>query len=95
MRDYLGNDVEVGDTVLVALKSGRTATLGRGYVLAHEFKPQYAGGLATNMLLIEWSNIHKYWIPASKMVKLPDYMLPEKRKADLEDTPEGVVPSRL
>lgn len=92
MLDYLGNPVEVGDTVLIAIRSGRTATLGRGYVKAAELKPQFAGGVATNMLEIEWSNIHRYWMPARHVVKLPPEMLPEKRREKLNETEEAIQP---
>lgn len=93
MKDYLGNQVSIGDTVIIAVRSGRTATLGRAYVKDAALKPQFAGGLNTNMLEIEWSNIHKYWMPASKVVRIPDEMLPERRITKLNDTEEGVQPS--
>lgn len=90
MKDYLGNDVHEGDTVIVAIKSGRTATLGRAWVLQEELRPQYAGGTPANMLQIKWSNFHIYWIPASHVVKIPDEMLPEKRKEKLDNVNEGI-----
>lgn len=90
MKDYLGNQVDVGDTVLLALRSGRVAQFGRGFVKSAEFKPQFRDGASTWMLLVEWSNLHKYWMPASKVVRLPDEMLPEKRKEKLNGTEEGI-----
>ena len=93
MKDFLGNDVEIDDTVLLALRSGRYAQLGRGFVKNAEVKPQFRGGVPTNMLEVEWSNIHRFWIPASKVVKLPDDMLPEKRREKLNETEEAIQPS--
>ena len=90
MKDYLGNNVDVGDTVIIAVRSGRTATLGRAYVRQAEMRPQFTGGVATNMVMVEWSNLHKYWIPASKVLRLPDEMLPEKRRERLKDVEPGV-----
>lgn len=92
MIDYLGNKVEVDDTVIIPIKSGRTAGLGRGYVKSAEMRPQFSGGSLVPMLLIEWSNIHKYWFPAKRVVKIPHEMLPEKRREKLNDTQEAVQP---
>lgn len=90
MIDYLGNNVDIGDTVIIAVKSGRTATLGRAFVKNAKFKPQFAGGAPSNMLEVEWSNIHRYWMPARNVIKIPDEMLPEKRREKLNESEEGV-----
>lgn len=93
MKDYLGNHVQEGDTVLIAIRSGRTASLSRAFVDKVDLRPQFAGGMPTNMVYVRWSNLSKYWLPASHVVKLPDDMLPEKRKEKLKDVEEGVVVS--
>ncbi len=93
MKDYLGNEVNVDDTVLISIRSGRTATLGRGYVKEAKMKKQFATGPLVPMVLVEWSNIHKYWMPARHVVTLPDDMLPEKRRERLNATEEAVQPS--
>lgn len=93
MLDYLGNTVEVDDTVLIALRSGRRATLGRAFVKETAMRKQFAEGGLVPMVLVEWSNIHKYWMPARHVVKLPDEMLPEKRREKLNATEEAIQPS--
>ena len=89
MKDNLGNTIELGDTVIIAVRSGRTATLGRAFVKQMVLKPQFAGGTPTNMLEVEWSNIHRYWIPARNVIKLPEEMLPEKRREKLNGVSEA------
>lgn len=93
MEDYLGNKVQVGDTVLLAVKFGRTAKISRGYVKDMEMKRQFRDGPMTNMVYVEWSNIHKYWIPAKHVAMIPNELLPEKRREKLHATAEAVVPS--
>lgn len=93
MRDYLGNNVDVGDTVLIAVRSGRTATLGRGFVKQTAMRKQFATGPLAPMVEVEWSNIHKYWMPARHVVALPDSMLPEKRRDKRNDAEEAVQPT--
>lgn len=95
MQDYLGNHVEKGDTVIIAMRSGRSATISRGYIVSTALKPQFAGGIPTNMVEVEWSNIHKLWMPARHVVRIPNDMLPEKRKERLNDVEEGVQVSEL
>lgn len=92
MIDYLGNQVSEGDTVIIAIRSGRTATLGRAFVKQMKLKPQFAGGAPSNMIEVEWSNIHRYWMPARNVIKIPEEMLPEKRKEKLNGTSEAVQP---
>lgn len=93
MKDYLGNNVDIDDTVLISIRSGRTATLSRGFVRDVKMKKQFATGPLVPMVEVEWSNIHKYWMPARHVVALPDNMLPEKRREKLDDTEEAVQPS--
>jgi len=93
MIDNLGNQIEIGDTVIIAVRSGRTATLGRAYVKQTKLRPQFQGGTPTNMIEVEWSNVHRYWMPARNVIKLPDDMLPEKRREKLNGTKEAVQPS--
>mgnify|MGYP006892914720 CR=1 FL=1 len=93
MKDYLGNNVATGDTVLVAMRAGRTATLGRGFVKDMKMRKQFATGPLVAMVEVEWSNIHRYWMPARHVVYLPPEMLPEKRREKLNDTEEAVQPS--
>lgn len=93
MKDYLGNNVSTGNTVLISIRSGRTATLGRGFVKDMKMGRQFREGALTPMVLIEWSNIHKYWMPARHVVSLPDNMLPEKREEKLNETEEAIQPS--
>lgn len=93
MKDYLGNDVQIDDTVLIAIRSGRTATLGRGFVKDMAMRKQFATGPLVPMVQVEWSNIHKYWMPARHVVSLPHDMLPEKRREKYNDTEEAVQPS--
>lgn len=90
MKDYLNNEVNVGDTVIIAVKSGKVATLTRAFVKQAVLKPQYSGGAPTNMLEIEWSNLNRFWIPARHVISLPDSMLPEKRREKLNDVEEGI-----
>ena len=90
MLDYLGNHVDVGDTVLIAVRSGRNAILGRAFVKKAELKIQFSGGEPSNMLEVEYSNVSRFWIPARNVVKLPDELLPEKRRERLNETQEGV-----
>ena len=90
MKDYLGNEVNADDTVLISIRSGRTSTLGRGYVKEVKMKKQFATGPLVPMVLVEWSNIHKYWMPARHVVALPDDMLPEKRREKLNNVKEGI-----
>lgn len=56
-------------------------------------RKQFAEGGLVPMVLVEWSNIHKYWMPARHVVKLPDEMLPEKRREKLNATEEAIQPS--
>ena len=95
MEDYLGNKVGTGDTVIIAVKQGRTAGLGRGFVKDMAMRKQFTDGPLVEMVLVEWSNIHKYWMPAKRVVKIPDEMLPEKRRQKLNDTEEGIVASSI
>lgn len=91
--DRFGKRVELDDFVLIAIRSGKGADLTTGIVKSIEFRPQFRGGVSTNMVLVEWSNIHKYWMPASKVVVLPDSMIPEKLQEKLDATKEGVIVS--
>lgn len=93
MIDNLGNQIEIGDTVIIAVRSGRTATLGRAFVKQMKLRPQFQGGAPTNMIEVEWSNVHRYWMPARNVVKIPDEMLPEKRREKLNGTKEAIQPS--
>lgn len=95
MKDYLGNDVNEGDMVVIAIKVGKYASLGRAVVLKTELRKQYEYGMPTNMVHVEWSSIHKYWLPARNVIKLSDDMLPEKRKEKLDNVSEGVRVSKL
>lgn len=87
----LGNTINDGDTVIIAIKTGRVASLVRAYARSTEFKPQFAGGAPCNMVEVEYSSLHKFWLPASHVVKISDDMLPEKRREKLNDTKEAVV----
>ena len=91
MLDYLGNHVETGDTVIIPIRQGRTASLSRGFVRDSMIKPQYSGGALVPHVFVEWSNLHKYWIPAKRVVKIPDDLLPEKRQEKLNATEEAIV----
>ena len=91
MLDYLGNHVGVGDTVIIPIRQGRTASLSRGFVRDMKMKPQYTGGALVPHVMVEWSNLHVYWMPAKRVVKIPDDVLPEKRKDKLNATAEAVV----
>jgi hypothetical protein len=93
VKDYLGNNVDVDDTVIIAVRSGKYATLGRAFVIDKAFRPYFSGGQPTNMIRVEWSNLHKFWIPASKVLRVSDDMLPEKRREKLNETEEAVQPS--
>ena len=95
MKDFLENDVKVGDTVLIATRAGRTASIGRGFVVEAAMKRQFRDGPLVNMVKVEWSNIHKYWMPASKVVAIPPEMLPEKRREKKLNAEEGVVVSEM
>ena len=95
MEDYLGNSVGTGDTVLIAVRQGRTSGLGRGYVKDMRMGKQYADGPLIPQVLVEWSNIHKYWMPAKRVARIPDEMLPEKRRQKLNGTEEGTVVSSI
>jgi len=90
--DYIGNQINEGDTVIVAIRSGNTASLGRAFVKQMKVKPQFAGGAPSNMIEVEWSNIHRYWMPSRHVLKIPEEMLPEKRREKLNDTNEAVQP---
>lgn len=93
MEDYLGNKVGTGDTVLIAVRSGRAALLARAYVKDMRMGKQYNDGPLLPQVLVEWSNLHKFWMPAKRVVKLPDEMLPEKRREKLNATEEAIQPS--
>lgn len=93
MIDFLGNQVNVGDTVLIPIKEGRTAKIGRGYVRDMRMGKQWAEGALIPQVMIEWSNIHKYWLPANRVVALPESMLAEKRREKLNGTEEAIQPS--
>lgn len=90
MKDFLGNDIHEGDAVVIAIRAGRTASLSRGKVLKEEVRPQFAGGTPTNMVQIEWSSIHKYWVPARHVLGLAPYMIPEIRRRELNNVQEGI-----
>lgn len=92
MKDYLGNPVNVDDTVLIAIRTGKTATLARAFVKDAKLKPQFPDAPPSNMIEVEWSNLHRYWMPARNVVRIPDEMLPEKRKEKLDGTEEAVQP---
>lgn len=92
MIDYLGNQVDVGDTVIIAVKSGRTAILGRAFVKQTGMKRQFGAGALVSMVEVEWSNIHRYWMPARNVIHIPEEMLPEKRREKLNDTKEAIQP---
>ena len=92
MQDYLGNSVDVGDTVIIAIRSGRTATLGRAFVKNAGMRKQFREGPLVNMVEVEWSNLHKYWMPARNVIRIPDEMLPEKRREKMNGTEEAIQP---
>ena len=91
MIDYLGNHVGVGDTVIIPIRQGNTASLSRAFVQDTKMKPQYAGGALVPHVFVEWSNLHRYWMPAKRVVKIPDDLLPEKLKEKLYAAEEAVV----
>ena len=95
MIDYLGNEVKTGDTVIISVKSGRTSGLGRGFVKDTRMGMQYGEGPLIPQVLVEWSNINKYWMPAKRVVAIPNVMLPEKRKERHNGTEEAVQPSEI
>lgn len=93
MEDYLGNKVSTGDTVLLAVKFGRSAKISRGFVRDMKMGRRFANGPLENMVFVEWSNIHKYWMPAKHVAMIPTELLPEKQREKLNATAEAVVPS--
>lgn len=95
MQDQLGNVIEVGDTVIIALRSGKYATLGRAFVKEVKLRPQFKGGVPTPMINVEWSNIHNFWMPARNVFKLLPEMIPENRRKKYDNTEEGVEVSTL
>jgi hypothetical protein len=95
MEDYLGNKVTVGDTVLLARREGRTANLSRGFVKDMKMGRIFRDGALTNMVLVEWSNLHMYWLPAKRVAMIPAELLPEKRREKKLDAEEAVVVSEL
>ncbi len=90
MQDQLGNVIEIDDTVIVAVRSGRVATLSRAFVKDMKLRPQFAGGAITPMINVQWSNIHNFWMPARNVMKLIPEMLPENRAKKYDDTEEGI-----
>ena len=95
MQDQLGNVIEVDDTVIIALRSGKYATLGRAYVRELKLRPQFAGGVPTPMIRVEWSNINNFWLPARNVFKMIPEMLPENRRKKYDNTEEGVEVSSI
>jgi hypothetical protein len=91
-KDYLGNNIAEGDTVIIAVKQGKYAMLSRGYVKQIGMKKMFGDGDPVAHVEVEWSNLHKFWIPASKVISVPDNMLPEKRREKLEETNEAEIP---
>lgn len=90
MQDQLGNIIDVGDTVIIALRSGKYATLGRAFVKEVKVRPQFVGGTPIQMIKVEWSNIHNFWMPSRNVFKLVPEMIPENRIKKYDNTEEGV-----
>ena len=86
MQDQLGNVIEVGDTVIIAVKSGKYAVLGRAYVRAMENRQQFGDGHLVPMIKVEFSNISNFWLPARNVIKLLPDMVPENRRQKLHET---------
>ena len=95
MQDKLGNVIEVDDTVIVAVRSGRVATLGQAYVKEMKLRPQFQGGAICPMINVQWSNIHNFWMPARNVIKLMPEMIPENRRKKYDDTEEGIEVSNI
>lgn len=93
MRDYLGNNVQVGNTVIIPVKEGRTANLGKARVVDEGMRNQFRDGPLVPQVKVQWSNIHEYWMPARRVVMIPDEMLPEKRRETKLNAEEAVVVS--
>lgn len=93
MRDYLGNDIQLDDMVIFPRKQGRYAMLAGGYVRDMEQRRQFKDGQMVPMVKIEYSNVHEYWYPASKIVRIPEDMIPEIRREKLNATAEAIIPS--
>lgn len=93
MKDLLGNNVDNGDLVIIAVKEGKYAKLSRAFVKDTAMKKQFIDAEHIPMVYVEYSNIVKFWTPANRVLKITDEMSPEKRREKLNATEEAVQPS--
>ena len=92
MRDYFGNIIQLGDKVVIATIEGkRIPAIATGFVTAMELRKQFANGGLVPMVQVEY--LVKFWLPASKVVKISDEMIPENRREKLNATEEATQPS--
>ena len=90
MKDNLGNIIEIDDNVIIAVKTGNTASLVRAYVKELGMRPPRPGWPLSAMVRLDYNNLPNWWMIARNVVKIMPDMLPENRIGKYAETEEGI-----